>query len=321
MEISLNKVGQFQGQPVFEAVLTSEVGVKLTIISYGAIVRDWQVPINGSLRSMVLGFPTFENYLTDTESIGAIVGRVANRIAGAKFTLNGETYHLPANVGVDHLHGGPAGLARRNWSLVTDSKMNSVTLRYHSPEGEMGYPGAVDFCATYTLKGYRVTLDMKATVSKTTPINMVQHHYFNLAGQGDILDHTLQVNADKYTPLTPALITTGEVLPVDPHFDFRQAKNFKTAQGEAQPYDINFALNSSEFPAAVAQSPDKSATLSLWTDQPGLQLYTGEHLPNKFSGFCLEDQQFPDAVNKPQFPSIWVTPEQPYRHQCIIEIK
>lgn len=333
--MNIKTIGQFKGEPVQETVLKSDAGVEITVMSYGAIVRDWRVPVNGTKRPVVLGFSDFETYLKDEANIGAIVGRVANRIGGAQFELNGQTYKLPANVGRDHLHGGPEGFSHKNWKIVS-ADPTSVTLTLHSPEGEMGYPGAMDVKAKYTLLGHTLSLVMEAQVTALTPVSLVQHHYFNLMGQGDILDHFVKISAQEYTPLSDALITTGEIASVDgTHFDFRNEKNFRDSSKKAVPYDINFLLteeNRVNHPVAIATAPDHSLQLRLWSDQKGLQLYTGEYLSapakgvngevyGKHAGFCLEDQALPDAVNKSHFPSILIRPETPYRHWCNIEIK
>lgn len=322
--MSIKTIGQFQGEPVQETVLTSDTGVEVTVMSYGAIVRDWRVPVNGEKRSVVLGFPDFETYLKDDANIGAIVGRVANRIGGAQFSVNERTYKLPANVGRDHLHGGPEGFSHKNWKIVSTTP-SQVVLSLHSPEGEMGYPGALDVTATYTLLGYTLNLVMEARATTTTPVSLVQHHYFNLMGHGDILDHVVTIPAQEYTPLSEALITTGEIASVEnTRFDFRNGKNFRDSSMQPIPYDINFLLPEGDrlnAPVAMALAPDQSLQLRLWSDQKGLQLYTGEYLKTPYAGFCLEDQALPDAVNKEHFPSILIGPESDYRHWCNIEIK
>ncbi len=335
--MNVENIGNFEGSKVFQAGLESNTGVEILFMSYGAILRDWKVPVHHSKRSVVLGFKHLESYLKDTEHIGAIVGRVANRIRGARFTLNGKTYQLPANVGANHLHGGPKGLSRQNWTLDTDSQTNSVILSLHSPSGNMGYPGDVKIKAVYSLKDYKLSLKLSAEVSEPTPLSLVQHHYFNLSGEGSILDHQVQVDAAQFTPLSEELVPTGEFQSVtNTIYDLRHAKVQRTAQGDPQAYDINYVLNPHRDryldTVAIVQAPDKSLQLKLYTDQPGLQFYNGYYLNIeddtlsgkpyvRHTGLCLEDQQFPDALNHRHFPSIIVEPGKAYHHECEIEIK
>jgi len=333
--MEIRTIGRHNDQPVLEARLENSRGVSIAVMSYGAIVRDWRVPTaNGIARPVVLGFPTYEAYLNDPAHIGAIVGRVANRVAGAEFSIGDKHYKLAANVGTDQLHGGPTGLGRRNWKMAVEN--GAVVLRYHSADGEMGYPGSVDFTVKYLLEDFTLRLEIEARVSETTPINVVQHHYFNLMGRGTVLDHQVQIHGDRYTPLSDRLIPTGEIRPVQgTPFDFRGGRTLRKPDGTPAPYDVNFALaidDRERDPVAIVTAPDSSLTLKLWTDQPGLQFYTSEYLDSvdvgwegeryrKFGGLCLEDQMFPDALHHPAFPSILVSPDKPYRHWCEIEIK
>lgn len=335
MATDLRSLGEFEGRPVLEVHLQNELGVHVYIMNYGAIVRDWQVPVKAEPRSVVLGFKQFEHYLDDDAHIGAIVGRVANRIGGAQFQLNNRMISLPANAGADHLHGGPQGLSRRLWN-ITPLDATSVRLTYRSPDGEMGYPGTVDIEAVYRLEDYSLTLEMTARVSEVTPVSLVQHHYFNLMGQGSIADHHLRLTASRYTPLSENLITTGEIATVEgTSFDFRKGKNFRDEKGQPTSYDINFVFNSPrslQDPVAQLTAPDRSLQLTLWSDRPGVQLYNSHYMNSKHpglghqryerhAGVCLEDQMLPNAVNWSAFPSVLVTPQKPYTHACRIEIK
>lgn len=336
MAIKVRTIGQYNDRPVLEATLESSTGVKLAVISYGAIVRNWQVPVAGRLRSVVLGFDSFPAYLDDQTFMGAIVGRVANRIGGARFSLGNKFYQLERNEGSNHLHGASSGINKKNWILATDSTANAVALKCHSANGESGYPANVDFGVVYTLAGDRLRIEMTARVDQLTPINMVQHNYFNLLGQGNILEHSVQIAAANYTPLTKTMIPTGEIKPVaGTRFDFRSGRILRAADGKPAPYDVNFALLEGErakTPVTTVLAPDNSLSLKLWSNQPGLQLYTGEYINSAslgwsgerygaFSGLALEDQGFPDAVNHENFPSTIVSPEAPYQHWCAIEIR
>lgn len=325
MGIDIKNVGQAFGQPLLQATLKSQTGVEIKILNFGARVQSWLVPCSGSQRNIVVGFEKAEDYLKDTAYLGAIIGRVANRIEKSQFEIDGNSYFLDATVGEDHLHGGPTGISQKIWSMEPEESSNSLRLSCLSPEGEGGYPGAADFEVTYELEADRLNILMRASVTERTPINMVQHNYFNLDGKGDIRNHELKVNALSYTPLSSALIPTGEVRGVhQTRFDFSNFKSFLNSQNEIQAFDINFVRPQADLkiPVAEVRLLDRSLGLKIWSDQPGLQLYNSEHLPgNKFGAFCLEDQMLPAAVNRPAFPSILVDPELGYSHKTVIEIR
>jgi aldose 1-epimerase len=328
----IETIGTIDGQPVREATLRSETGVTLKIMDWGAVVRDWQVPVAGGMRHVVLGLDRAEDYPAHSPHFGAIAGRVANRIAGGRFSLDGKSYSLPVNNGPNHLHGGPQGFGKRFWAL--EATQDTATLRLVSPDGDAGYPGRLDVTVSYRLRGNRVSIDFLAVADAPTPVNLVQHHYFNLMGSGDVLDHRLQVAATDVTEVDDDLTPTGRLLPLEETpFDFRAARVFRDAGGAPVAIDHNLALNPArgDAPAAVLEAPDGSLTLTLWTDQPGLQVYNGAKVAvnapgldgaryGAFAGLCLEDQGFPDAVNHPAFPSVIVRPGSPYRHACSIEI-
>lgn len=322
MAVELKTIGEFEGLPVVEAVLTSEAGALVSVISYGASVRHWQVYVQDQWRSVVLGYPDFDPYKKDPSYLGAIIGRVANRISGASFSLDGRVYHLEAEGKNYQLHGGPGGIGRRNWNLQKEGD-HAISLSINSPAFEMGFPGEVEFKVVYRLEGHRLHIDMSAWVTEQTPISMVQHSYFNLMGDGDVRDHRLMIDAPAYTVLNGSLVATGEILRVaGTRFDFQQSRPLRGHGDGDDSYDINFvfARGRDVSQAAVeVMAPDGSLTLRLWTDQPGLQLYNAIHLNHR--AICLEDQALPNAVNRPEFPSILVSPDQPYRHHCEIEIK
>ena len=328
-------VGSLNGKDVHEVVLTSDTGVSVAILTYGALIRDWRVPVGEGSRTVVLGFDDFSLYPDHSPYFGAIAGRVANRIGGAKFSLNGITYALPANEGPNHLHGGPEGIGKKIWRIAEETR-DSVTLTLTSPDGDMGYPGTLDIAVTYRLAGHRLEIDFAAETDKPTPVNIVQHNYFNLLGTGDVLDHRLNVSGDAYTQLGEGQIPTGAILPVkDTDLDFRTApRTLRGPDGEGQKIDFNFVLDTdrdTKVPVATVEAPDGALTLKLYTDQPGLQIYNAWKLAvtvpgldgasyAPFAGLCLEDQNFPDAINHRHFPSPIVTPQKPYRHWCAIEI-
>jgi len=335
MAIEVSTFGEYQGKRVDQFRLVSDTGVSVDIIGYGVAVRDWRVPVAGGERSVVLGFDTFEPYPEHSPHFGSLAGRVANRIKGASFDLNGATYKLPANAGDLQLHGGAEGLGRQVWTGQVDNANNAVRFTHFSPDGAMGYPGNVNFAATYTLSGNKLRLELTATTDRPTPISLVQHQYFNLGTTDDVLDHTIQVNSSAYTELGEDLAPTGAILPSrGTIYDLRQPRTMRDANGAPVDYDIGMALDTGRKhsdPIATVVSPAKDLTLKLWSDRPGVQVYNGvwTDIPvpglngktyKKHAGFCLEDQSFADAVHNPHFPNIIHSPERPYSHWCDIEI-
>ena len=310
--------------------------VSVTILSLGCITHDWRVPVGHSLVPVVLSYNDPLDHLRCPGSLGIIAGRVANRIANAKFTLDGAHHALCANEGPNQLHGGPWGLARRNWTLEPDGS-KAVQLHHHSPHGDQGFPAAVDFTLKIELQNNRLSYHMFAVPDRPTPINLAQHSYYNLMGHGAIWDHQLEIASGGYTPTDKTLIPTGERLLFETvpareaTFDFRKTKTIVQADPSSQGSDVNLILASTgTAPCATLTAPN-GLRLNMWTDQPGLQLYTGAKLSPKappmdhqshqpFSGLCLEPQHFPDSPNQPGFPSIIYTPERPYHQRLDIEI-
>ena len=335
MAIAVEKFGEFAGQRVDQFTLRSDTGVEVDIINYGVAVRDWRVPVADGLRQVVLGFEDFPAYESHSPHLGSLAGRVANRIGGASFEIDGVTYRLPANEGSHTLHGGPEGLGRIVWEAAPDEARNTVRFTHRSPDGAMGFPGTVDFTATYSLAGNRLRLEIAATTDRKTPISVVQHQYFNLGTGPDVLDHRYQINANAFTETDEDLIPTGAIIPVArTQYNLQQPRTLRDAAGKPVRYDVNLVLDAGRDPGepvATVQGPDGALTLQLWTDRPGLQFYNGvytdipvpglggRHYGNH-SGFCLEDQAFPDAVHHSHFPSVWYSPDRPYSHWCEIEI-
>lgn len=335
MTIAVSVFGEFEGKTVTQYTLKSETGVEVDLIDYGVAVKDWRVPVKGGVRSVVLGFDNFPAYAAHSPHLGSIAGRVANRVGGASFEIDGVTYKLHGNENGHTLHGGPEGLGRVVWSAKPDEASNSVTFTHRSPDRHMGFPGNVDFTAKYSLKGNKLRLEMSATTDRKTPISLVQHQYFNLGDGPDVLDHSYQLNVSAFTETDDELIPTGAILPVArTQYDLRKPRALRDNAGKPVKYDVNLVLERTRDiadPVAIVKSPDGQLTLKLWTDREGLQFYNGvytdipvpglngKHYGNH-SGFCLEDQSFPDAVHHPHFPSIWHSPERPYAHWCEFEI-
>jgi aldose 1-epimerase len=337
MAISVTRFGEFNGKPVEQFTLRSDTGVEVDIIGWGVVVRDWRVPVAGGVRSVVLGFEEFASYPAHSSHFGSLAGRVANRISTGSFDLDGVHYELPKNPQGNTLHGGPEGLGHQVWDGEVDAAANAVRFTHFSPDGAMGFPGNVRFSATYRLKGNRLKLELTAEPDRRTPVALVQHQYFNLADGNDVLDHKVWINATARSEVGEALIPTGAILPTKgTDHDFRTApRTLRKADGSPLDCDLNLVLatgrNHAE-PIAIVSGPDEALSLKLWSDRPAVQLYNSVNMAaipvpgiggrryGKYGGLCLEDQMYPDALHQPHFPSIIVSPDQPYSHWCEFEI-
>lgn len=286
--------------------------VSASILNLGCILQDWRVPLGQTRIPVVLGHDDPQAYQTNPNYMGAVVGRVANRIAGARFTLDGETYVLPANEPPHHLHGGPDGLHNRIWSVERDGD-SALRLGLTSEHLDQGYPGLLEISVIIRLTGAELCYEFTATTDRPTPINLSQHAYYNLMGRGTVADHRLRISAETITPTCDDQIPTGQITPVDDTNDFRTPRAIGTT-----PRDVNLMLTGTN-PAAELTAPN-GLKLSLDTDKPGLQLYTGHHLPTPFAGLCLEPQFPPNAINMPAFAMPLTTPDQPYRHRLSLRI-
>ncbi len=329
------------GQPVDLYVLTAKGGAEACITNYGGAVVSLKVPDrNGKLADVVLGYDNADGYVNDKSFFGALVGRYGNRIGHAQFALDGKTYTLAKNNGENSLHGGIKGFNKAVWTakIIPAKDGQSLELSYLSKDGEEGFPGNLKVSVVYTLtdsNALRITYS--AISDKKTVVNLTNHSYFNLAGQGsgDILGHLLIIQADKFTPVDAGLIPTGEFRDVAATpFDFRKelAIGARIDQDEEQlklggGYDHNFVLQRSNDPeeslAARVLEPVSGRVLEVWTTEPGVQFYTGNFLDGKTIGkggvtyprrsaFCLETQHFPDSPNQPKFPSVVLNPGERY---------
>ncbi|NMA37421.1 MAG: galactose mutarotase [Papillibacter sp.] len=288
--------------------LKNSRGLSVTMLEYGGIIQSILVPDRkGVLGDVVLGYDREEDYYNDMASLGATVGRYANRIGGASFKLNGTEYRLPNNEGQNCLHGGK-GFQKRRWKgQATDSE---VLLTIESPDGEEGFPGNLKVELRVRLSDENeLILDYTAVSDKDTVINLTNHSYFNLACEGNILEQELMLNSDYYLEVDKALIPTGELIPVEgTDYDFRQLRPIKNGY-----YDNCYVLHSGEGVKAQAYDPKSGRGLKMYTDMPGVQLYCaawlggvkgkGGRVYKPYEGFCLETQFYPDSPNKPQFPS------------------
>jgi aldose 1-epimerase len=331
------------GTQVDVYTLRNTAGVEVRAITYGAIITSLRTADRrGVTGDIVLGFDTLDGYLKGHPYFGAIVGRYGNRIGGARFSLEGASYTLAANNGPNHLHGGIMGFDKFVWTAQPVSWRNAVVFSRTSADGEEGYPGSLAVQVTYELTDRNeLIVDYVATTDKPTPVNLTQHSYFNLSGDGasDILGHSLLINADRYTPVDATLIPTGELAPVEgTPFDFRipmpigariDTPHPQIANGQG--YDHNWVLNRTgdglQLAARVVE-PTSGRSLEVSTTEPGMQFYAGNFLDGTItgkggrkyprrSGFCLETQHFPDSPNKPAFPSTILRPGSEYRSRTV----
>jgi aldose 1-epimerase len=328
------------GTPIERYTLVNTHGMEVRAVTYGGIITNLRVPDNmGKFDDVVLGFDDFAGYLNNKPYFGAIIGRYANRIAKGKFTLDGKEYTLAINNGPNSLHGGLKGFDKRIWHAAPFNKSDSVGIvfTYLSKDGEEGYPGNLNTKVTYTLTDQNeLIFDYEATTDKATPINLTQHTYFNLAGDGhgDILGHVLRLNASRFTPVDKDLIPTGELHTVHGSpLDFTKP----IAIGEhindkdeqlvfAGGYDHNYVIDRAEDGmtlTARVEEPTTGRVMEVYTTEPGVQFYTGNfldgtitgkqgHVYNKRTGFTLETQHYPDSPNHPEFPSTILRPGQTF---------
>jgi aldose 1-epimerase len=334
-----------EGAAVELYTLTNQNGLEVAITNYGGAVVSIKAPDrNGNLADVVLGFDTLDGYLKEHPYFGSLIGRYGNRIGKGRFTLNGVAYVLARNNGENHLHGGLKGFDKVVWKPVEPAAKDAQTLvlSYLSKDGEEGYPGNLSVTVTYSLNdANELRIDYAATTDKDTVVNLTNHSYFNLAGQGqgDILGHEVMTNADRFTPVDAGLIPTGELRSVEgTPFDFRKptAIGARINQADQQlklgrGYDHNFVLNRETEGLALAArvtEPGSGRVLEVLTTEPGLQFYTGNFLDGTIRGkggkvygqrygFCLETQHFPDSPNKPRFPSTVLKPGQRYQSTTV----
>lgn len=328
MEQNRTAFGRMPDGTEVEEITLRNGGMACKVITYGGAVRSLTVPDrNGNQVDVVLGFDTLEDYRAQDKYIGALVGRYANRVGGAKFTLNGVEYTLAANDGANSLHGGNLGFDKQVWT-VEELTGNSVTLSLTSPDGQEGYPGTLAVRVTYALTKEGLAIDYWARSDKDTVCNLTNHSYFNLSGHdsGSVEGQYIYLSASRYTPTVPGSIPTGEIAPVDgTPMDLRRAQRIGEHIGDpfdqlamAGGYDHNWVIDGWDGetlrPAASAWSVETGVEMIVFTTEPGVQFYAGNYLDGcpagkggapyaKRHGFCLETQFFPDSPNRPGFPS------------------
>jgi aldose 1-epimerase len=340
-KLSINQASFGQsptGAPADLFVLTNANGLIVKITNFGGVITEIHAPDkNGVFADITLGFDHIEPYYKDSPYFGALIGRFGNRIAKAKFTLDGKTFQLDTNNDTNHLHGGYVGFDKVVWDATTFETEKSVglTLKYLSVDGDQGYPGNLDVTVVYELTNENeILVKYHAVSDKATPVNLTQHAYFNLAGKGDILSHEIKINADRFTAIDPSAIPTGELpLVENTPFDFRSPRLIGSKINDDHEqikngigYDHNFVLNKThakEFSlAARVYEANSGRVLEVFTQEPGVQFYSGNYLNGSLtgkgwnythrSGFCLEPQHFPDSPNQPQFPNTILRPGEEY---------
>jgi aldose 1-epimerase len=328
------------GRAVDLYTLTNADGLVCKVINYGAIITELHVPDrSGKLGDVVLGFDNLTQYIDRNPFFGCVVGRVANRIANGQFKLEGKTYTLPINKAPNCLHGGPRGFDKAVWNAQGAEGPGGPALVFShvSPDGDEGFPGALTVRMTYTLTNRNeLRFDYEATTDRTTPVNLTNHSYFNLACKGDVLGQTLQLRAARYTPADDTMIPTGVFAEVaGGPLDFTLAKpigrDLNRVPGKTNGFDHNFVIDGggrSVVPAATAHDPLSGRTMDVSTDQPGVQLYSSNDFDGTLAGkggvifqlhtaFCLETQHYPDSVNRREFPSTILHPGETYRSTTV----
>ena len=338
------------GEAVTLFTLTNANGMVARVIDYGGIILSLTAPDSeGRFDDVTLGYETLSDYLDATPYFGALIGRYGNRIADGRFELDGQVFELAKNNGPNHLHGGVKGFDKVLWDAEPFERADEVGLvfRRTSPDMEEGYPGDLSATVTYTLTDENeLIFDYEATTDEATPVNLTQHAYFNLAGdgKGDILDHVLTINADHFTPVDSTLIPTGEIRPVaGTPLDFREPTPIGARVDEDDEqlryglgYDHNFVLNRSEDDSLVLAArlfePTTGRVMEVYTTEPGIQFYSGNFLDGSLTGkngvvyehrygLALETQHFPDSPNKPDFPSTILRPGETYRSTTVYRFK
>lgn len=332
-----------EGTPIDIFTLHNNNGAEARICNYGGIVVSLKMPDkSGQFGDVVLGYDNLNGYLEKSPYFGALIGRYGNRIGGAKFTLNGQEYHLATNDGPNTLHGGIKGFDKVVWEArpLATPQGPALELRYVSKDGEEGFPGTLSVIAIYTLtEDNALKLEFHATTDKDTVVNLTHHSYFNLAGKGDILSHVVEIPAGKFTPVDSTLIPTGELRPVDgTPFDFRKPtpigqrinqddEQLKFGKGYDHNWVVDKRMGHLGLMARVSEATS-GRVMEVWSTEPGLQFYSGNFLDGTITGkggwvyvhrnaFCMEPQHFPDSPNKPNFPSVVLKPGQVYQNTIV----
>ena len=329
-------IGEIDGQAV-DAYRLKGGDTEIEVMTYGAILRRVMRPDrNGTIEDIVIGYDDPADYVTKPGNAGAICGRLSNRLAFGRFTLDGVDYQLPANSGPHHLHGGLPGFGKRFWKAEPDPEINAVTFRIGSPDGDQGYPGALDASVTYRVDdGGALAIEMEAVTDRATILNIIHHGYWNLAGHasGSVENQHLRLLCDGYTAVSEDKIPSGEIVALaGTPYDFTEMHPIGDRIGETWPgvgYDHNLCVAGYDGAmrlVAEAEDPESGRGFQLFANQPGVQFYTAGHyqaqptegksgaLYREFAGFALETQAYPDSPNHENFPSVVLRPGETYRH-------
>lgn len=341
--IAISDFGKFEGRDIYKYTLSSESGLIVSVINYGATITNIFVPDStGNLGDVVLGYNSLAGYLQkENPYFGAACGRFANRIAGASYTYKGEHVQLSNNEGIHLLHGGIRGFDKHYWQAETDDINGSVTFSLVSPAGDQGFPGELKVSVTYTVHEQDLSITYEALADHATPVNLTNHSYFNLSGDADkdIYKHELQLRSDRFVEINDELIPTGRLYEVQGTvMDFNENTSLSKKGVSAFPYDHCFVLNNYDGTlkkVAQLSHPQSCRQMEVFTTEPGIQLYTGNFLDGnlsdtknnmiykKHAALCLETQHFPDSPNQPHFPNVFLSPgkifksETMYRFRCI----
>jgi aldose 1-epimerase len=335
------------GKDIYLYLLRNSRGTEVVISNYGAIITSFKIKRPGGLMNdIVLGFDKIQDYtgpdyIAKYPWFGCAVGRYANRIKNAEFNLDGKRYELSKNRGDHQLHGGFEGFDKKTWDTVASGNepVSFLELKYHSPDGEEGFPGNLDVTIRYELdEENELSYEFNATTDKPTPVNLTHHSYFNLNnGEGTINDHALKLNCSQYLQQDPDLVATGEILPVEnTAFDFREYKIIGDEPTNMPEYDSSFVVDKEKNSQAIIlvaelRSDKTNTMLEVWSTEPIVHFYSGKWTPvvkgkngkpyGPFSGLCLETHKHPDAVNNPHFPNTILRPGETYRHKTIYKVK
>ncbi len=343
MGLVQEEFGTFEGSTLHLFTLSNGAGMQVRVSNYGGIITSLKVPDReGHSADVVLGYDTLREYIEDTIYIGSLVGRYANRIKDGQLKVGKSSYQLSCNRPGIHLHGGMEGFNKKIWAaqILEDSRGPGVRFLLESPDGDEGYPGNLQVRVSYIVsEDGSLIIDYEAETDKPTVVNLTQHSYFNLAGQGDITDHLIQINAAEFTPVGPDLIPTGELTEVEGSpFDFRSPRRISEAIAEegtrkkaGEGFDHNYVLDTRgdiDKVAALLCHEGSGRTMEVYTTKPGMQFYSGNYLDGrrigrggtgffKHAALCLETQFYPDSPNQPLFPSAQLEPGDLYRHTTI----